>query len=330
MSFSKAVDLLELAKRASGRIGVSLDEIEAEFGCVRRTAQRMTGALEQVFPDTEAYFDVEGHKRWRIPRRRVAEFFAPSADEIAALELAAPVLDAEGLGGEAAKLRQLRETIKILTPERRLMPLEADEEALLEAMGHAARPGPRPANDPAVDAAIAEALKGPFVLRIQYRGRRDAAAAERLVEPYGLLLGARRYLVARDRRRDDKVMRHYRVEDISAAEVTPDWFARDPDFSLEDHAQRAFGVFQNQAEFGPVAWKFSPDAAPHAARFRFHPLQSNEWLEDGSLVVRFEASGHLEMAWHLYAWGDQVEVLEPRALADLVAGHRRSDFPSLP
>ncbi len=32
---------------------------------------------------------------------------------------------------------------------------------------------------------------------------------------------------------------------------------------------------------------------------------------DGSLLVRFEAAGHLEMAWHLYAWGDAVEVVKP-------------------
>jgi predicted DNA-binding transcriptional regulator YafY len=51
---------------------------------------------------------------------------------------------------------------------------------------------------------------------------------------------------------------------------------------------------------------------------------------DGSLVVRFKASGQLEMCWHLYAWGDKVEVLEPESLKRLVAGYRRSDFPAKP
>ena len=82
MAFSKAVELLQLARMASGYAGVSLNEIEAEFDCVRRTAQRMTDALVRVFPDTEDYVDAEGHKRWRVPRRRVAEFFAPTADEV--------------------------------------------------------------------------------------------------------------------------------------------------------------------------------------------------------------------------------------------------------
>ncbi|WP_417491648.1 helix-turn-helix transcriptional regulator [Maricaulis sp.] len=330
MSFAKAVDLLRLARMASGHVGITLSDIESEFGVVRRTAQRMTDALTQSFPDTEDYIDADGRKRWRVPRRRVAEFFAPSPDEVATLELACNMLDHQGLPGEAGRLRSLRETIKILTPDNKHARLEADEEALLEAMGHAARPGPRPASDPAVDTAIAEALKGPFALDILYRGRQDATASLRRVEPYGLLLGARRYLVARDPSKPDGHLRHYRVEDIEQASVTDDWFARDEDFDLEAYARRAFGVFQTEAEFGEVVWKFTPRAAPHATRFRFHPDQTSEVEADGSLIVRFSACGYLEMCWHLYAWGDQVEVLAPPALAAMVAGHRRDDFPGFP
>ena len=47
MSFSKAVDLLRLAMMATSRQGVCLSDVEAEFGGVRRTAQRMIAALEE-------------------------------------------------------------------------------------------------------------------------------------------------------------------------------------------------------------------------------------------------------------------------------------------
>ncbi|WP_417486611.1 helix-turn-helix transcriptional regulator [Maricaulis sp.] len=330
MSFGKAVDLLQLARMASNYSGVSLTEIEREFGCVRRTAQRMTQALEQVFADTEDHVDDEGIKRWRVPRRRVGEFFAPQADEVAALELALSTLEREGLAREAGQLRSLRSKIDLLMPDRGRARVEADEEALLEAMGHAARPGPQPASDPEVDAAIAQALKGPFVLKIRYRGRRDETARERWIEPYGLLLGARRYLVGRDRDREDGHMRHFRVEDIEVAEATEDWFARLDGFDFDAYANRAFGVFQDDREFGEVVWRFTARAAPHAARYRFHPGQTSETGDDGSLTIRFEACGWLEMCWHLYAWGDQVEVLAPTELAEMVNDHRRSDFPGLP
>ncbi len=330
MSFGKAVDLLRLARMASNYSGVSLTEIEREFGCVRRTAQRMTQALEQVFADTEDHVDGDGVKRWRVPRRRVGEFFAPEADEVAALEVALSTLERDGLSREAGQLRSLRSKIDLLMPDRGRARVEADEEALLEAMGHAARPGPQPASDPEVDAAIAQALKGPFVLKIRYRGRRDEAARERWIEPYGLLLGARRYLVGRDRDREDGHMRHFRVEDMEAAEATDDWFARSDGFDFDAYANRAFGVFQDEREFGEVVWRFTARAAPHAARYRFHPGQTSETAEDGSLTIRFEACGWLEMCWHLYAWGDQVEVVAPTELADMVREYQRSDFPGLP
>ena len=50
----------------------------------------------------------------------------------------------------------------------------------------------------------------------------------------------------------------------------------------------------------------------------------------GGLIVSYEAAGWLEMAWHLYKWGDSVEVIAPDQLRRMVEGHRRDDFPSLP
>ena len=73
-----------------------------------------------------------------------------------------------------------------------------------------------------------------------------------------------------------------------------------------------------------------PRAAPHARGFEFHPAQVMEDQPDGSLIVRFSAAGHLEMAWHLYAWGHDVEVLAPERLRTMVHAYRRPDFPSLP
>lgn len=33
---------------------------------------------------------------------------------------------------------------------------------------------------------------------------------------------------------------------------------------------------------------------------------------DGTLTVKFKAGRHLEMKWHLYTWGDNVEVIKPK------------------
>jgi len=330
MSLTKAQDLVAVAMLAARRNGVTLDEIVEAVGCSQRSAQRWTQALMAAFPQTTRDTDDERRAHWKLPARTIAPLLTPTADELAALTTAIGELTTAGLLPQARTLQSLERKVRALIPPQSGARLEVDEEALLLALGHAARPGPRPAMNTAVDDAIFEALKGPRKLRILYRSRTESVARERIVEPHGLLLGVRRYLVARDCAKGAKApLQHYRVEEIPEADVLDESFALDPEFNIRTHAERGFGSYENPSDFGEVVWRFTPAAAPHARRFVFHPTQTLEIEADGSLVVRFRASGHLEMGWHLYCWGDQVEVLEPAALRARVHDHRQT-FEAMP
>ena len=331
MSFQKAADLLRLAELATARYqGVSLTEIEEEFRVDRRTAQRMTKVLEEMFPHCFTRVDDDRRKFWKLraddARLMLAQGIRDS--ELAALELAIRRAEREGLVTEVRALSGLRDRLLAAMPGPHARRAEADAEAVLEAHGFASRPGPQVRMAPDLMGVIGAALKGPHVLTVIYAGGRDPDR-ERRLEPHGLLLGTRRYLVAREAGGDGR-MQHYRLDRITSARLEADSFARDPAFDLTIHAARAFGSFHADAEYGQVIWRFSPAAAPTARDFLFHPTQVMTEDEDGSLTVRFTASGHLEMAWHLYMWGDAVEVLAPAALRDMVDRHRREDFPALP
>ena len=39
---------------------------------------------------------------------------------------------------------------------------------------------------------------------------------------------------------------------------------------------------------------------------------------DGTVIVRFRASGMKELAWHLFTWGDAVEIVSPPRLKTLL------------
>ncbi len=39
-----------------------------------------------------------------------------------------------------------------------------------------------------------------------------------------------------------------------------------------------------------------------------------ERAADGSVIVRFTASGALELIWHIFTWRDQIEIVEPESL----------------
>jgi predicted DNA-binding transcriptional regulator YafY len=332
MSFNKAVDLLRLAELAAGRhLGVGLAEIEEIFEVDRRTAQRMTKALEAVFPDVETQTDAERRKYWKIAGNDLRLIASQGIRdvELAALEMSIRRAGREGAAHEAESLGQLRDRLLALMPGPHKRRAEADAEALLEAQGFASRPGPRVRGDLRILRTITEALRAPFRLTIDYAGARDSQPRARLVEPYGVLLGIRQYLVARPVESDGR-LRQYRIDRITDARLDAGSFQRDPDFDLARHAARAFGSYHDEAEFGDTIWRFSPRAAEVARSFVFHPDQTLTDRPDGSLEVRFAASGHLEMAWHLYCWGDEVEVLAPEELRSLVEGHRRPDFPALP
>ena len=99
------------------------------------------------------------------------------------------------------------------------------------------------------------------------------------------------------------------MDRIHTAEALDESFAFASGFSLEDYAAQAFGVYQDPAQYGEVIWRFAPEVAARAAEFRFQPTQVLELQDDGSLIVKFDAAGRLEMAWHLYQSGNKVDVV---------------------
>lgn len=330
MAFAKADQLLELATLcAARRMGVTLDDVTGRFGVSHRTAQRMLHTLEARFPDTRTRMDEDGRKRWTLATAALRDLMTLTPEELAALDFAADALRQGGQGAEARALGTLKDKILALVPRDRARRLETDHDALLEAQGFVARPGPRPKGDGVVDAVIAEAIKACRVLEIDYRARGGRVTTTRVM-PYGLLAGIRRYLVVKTPARAAEAPSLRAIDRIRAARLTDESFVREEGFDLVAYAKRSFGAFQSPDEYGEVIWRFSKHAAEAARDFQFHPDQQVSEDADGSLTVRFAAAGHLEMAWHLYMWGDKVEVLAPAALKAMVAKHRRGDWPGLP
>lgn len=331
MSSEKAQRLIKLANFVTAhRMGVTLNDVQERFKISKRTAQRILHTLELQFSDTECYTDDEGRKRWRLRTGGLRDLLSLSPDELAALDLSIATFEKSAQDIEANQLRSLREKILALVPRNKISRIETDHEALLEAQGLAARPGPTARLGPQIAATISRALKACVRLEIVYRSRNSEIPTTRVVEPHGVLIGVRRYLVARPAGDPNGPLRHYLADRIQSAKLTAEIFERDRDFDIDQHAQKAFGAFQNNDEFGEIIWKFNPEAADHARSFVFHPAQVQEDQPDGSLIVRFSAAGHLEMCWHLYTWGDKVEVLAPETLRAMVNPYRRSDFSALP
>jgi predicted DNA-binding transcriptional regulator YafY len=100
-----------------------------------------------------------------------------------------------------------------------------------------------------------------------------------------------------------------RIKDLVVLDVPA---AAPADFDLDAYANRSFGIYQDVVE--EVVLRVLPHGAEDALGWRFHPSQRVEPEPGGSVLVRFRASGMLELAWHLFSWGDKIEIVAPDSL----------------
>jgi len=270
------------------------------------------------FPQADEVDTGEKTKRWRIPPGVIDRLISFSADELGDLEVAIDLLRRDNLNDGASRLEDLSRKLKAVMDVNATRRVEPDLEALLQAEGLAMRPGPRPRISVLVLEELRQAIKACEKIYIRHRNRVTNRLRGRTVCPYGFLYGNRHYLLAYDEGAKD--FRKFTLSNIEEVHGTEEMFERDLSFSLAEYAEESFGVY-NEEPFD-VVWKFSPKVSQDIRQYQFHPNQEVEIEADGSALVRFRAGGALEMAWHLYQWGRNVEVLEPKRLAKMVNDNR--------
>jgi predicted DNA-binding transcriptional regulator YafY len=315
MRHEKAGRLLELAQMlAATAEGLTLDEMAERLGVGRRTAERMRDAVRDLFPQLEEVDDPPT-RRFRIPAGLDGLFQAPTAEELAALNAAADAFAQQGAQVRAGALRSLERKVLSATRAAARRRLAPDLEALLQAETIAVQAGPRPFEDDAVLGAIREALLSMRRLSFRYEGG-STPGRHREVTPFGVLFGRSNYLVAAE---DEATgPRNWRLDRIADIAVTDHAGSKPEEFSLQAYADESFGIYQDDTE--DVVLRVTPAAAEDALRWRFHANQQVEPQADGHVLVRFRASGMRELAWHLFTWGDKVQIVAPQTLKDMMAG----------
>ncbi len=85
------------------------------------------------------------------------------------------------------------------------------------------------------------------------------------------------------------------------------------------YLQNTFGIFQNKQSFN-VVLKFTSDRSRWIKGEIWHEGQTEDVLEDGSLVRTIPASHEAEIMMEILKHGSHVEVLEPEWLREKVVG----------
>ncbi len=311
MRYERVSNIVKLAIRLQGTAeGLTLDDIAAEFSVSRRTAERMRDAVEAVFGPLLVVETGDKRLHWKLDSYDIRKVARITPQELIELDSAANGLDRDGLTERAAILRGLSGKLLALRKTVTSRELDSDLQLLMQAEGLAMRPGPKPRLEPGLLSLLRDAIRNQREVEFDYLSKSTGKRSRHQVQPYGILYGNRPYLVGQMSWADDT--RLWRLSNISNAWRLDGTFEPDPEFDLQEYAERSFGAYQ-EPPFD-VVWQFDAAVAEDAATFVFHPSQKLSENEDGSLTVRFQAGGMNEMCWHLFTWGDSVTVEQPEGL----------------
>lgn len=305
MVYQKTDDLLDLVTRLqANEEGLSIQDIMNIYHVSKRTAIRMKDLVKAKFPQLKEVSGAHNLKHWYLPSGSLNQYVSFSLDEIVSLQNVIKLMKTKD-PATGDNLETILTKVKAMMGKTTLNRIEPDAEVLLEAEGYALRPGPKMISNKQYMKKLRNAIIACKVIKILYVGKKNKDW--RVVYPYGFLYGNKHYLIAWHTKRQE--MCYFDLNKIQEIEVTDEYFTRDPNFSLQEFSENAFGVYQEEPF--DVEWLFDKEVAHDAAHYQFHPKQEVNFNKDGTLTVKFCAGGALEMDWHLYTWGEHVKVIKP-------------------
>lgn len=292
---------------AMAQNGVAIEDLLDRHGVTRRTVERDLAAIEAADYAVETVVVPDSRRiRKRIAAGLDSLQVQVTADELAAAWAGVAALTRDAPASIAATLRMLVSRIEASLPAAIIV----DADTLARAQGFVPLPGPAPVADPDMIMALRTAILRCERVTVTYRKGGDGPSRQYVAEPYGLLYGAKGYLVWRGV--EDGKWRKFALPYLDRVELTGETFVLDPDFRLADFASDAFGVYQEEPI--DVVLRILPEGMNRLHHYKFHPTQTIESHPDGGAIVRFTASGMAEMCWHLFRWEDQALPISPEAL----------------
>ncbi|MEO0476525.1 MAG: WYL domain-containing protein [Planctomycetota bacterium] len=141
------------------------------------------------------------------------------------------------------------------------------------------------------------------------------------IEPY-LLHHANRawYVLGKtDLHQEVRMLKLVRIKELTLLKRP---FTRPNSYKIGDKLGKAWRMLP-EGRVHKIELIFTPKLATNVSEVRWHESQWHEVRDDGSCVMRFEVDGLNEIAWWVCGYADQVEVVKPKKLRELVAKMHR-------
>lgn len=299
--YSRISDILDLIILMQSRtLGITLKDIEKQLNVTRRTAERIRDALILGLPQVDEIPTDGKEKHWGfISGYTINEVINFTPKEIAILE---SIKESSQTEDKKQILDAVITKLKAHS-KKQITKIEDAIELILKSEGVAV--SQRPSHKISVQMldVIRNAIKEKTMIECEYLGNHKTLA------PYGIIYGSSVYLIAVEEGKLNPYV--YSLHKIGKVYSTLKKFDKG-DFDIKEYASHSFGVYQN--EVMKVELLFSQDVADEVLNYNFHPTQKIKQNEDGTVTVKFKASGELEIIWHIFRWGNNVKIVSPTKL----------------
>lgn len=298
--YSRISDILEIITLMQSRVmGVTLADIQEELNVSRRTAERLRDSIIYILPQVDELETTGKEKHWGFTSGYMNGIIRFAPDEIATLE---NLKESLNFDDQKKTISDIITKLKALS-RKNIAKIDDTIELILKTEGVAVTQRPSYKIDLSVFETIRQAIKENKKISLIHNNR------EKILAPYGIIYGENVYLVAVEGDwKNPYVYKMHKLSDIQLTEIPFD----KGDFDIKEYANRSFGIYQN--ELMKVELLFSKEVADDALHYSFHPTQKVKQNEDGSVTVKFKASGELSIIWHLFKWGNNVKIISPKKL----------------
>ena len=301
--YSRVSDIIDLAIYMSSKpLGITINDISERYNVSRRTAERMRDSLRNIFPQVDEIETKDTQKHWGFINYSISQFVSFTPKELANIEQYQRRTTNKELKQE---LKKTIEKLKTLNNKNKLT-AQNNIEIIMQTEGYAVRQMPQYKISLETINTVREALQSSKMVQGIYHGKK------RTIEPLGMIYGEKIFLVAREKAKGKDIY-NYHLHKFENLKITDKTFKKG-DFNLQKYTNQSFGVYHG--EILNVKLSFSPELAPEAKNYNFHPTQTIKEEKDGSLTVSFKASGDKEIMWHVFKWVKGCKIIAPKSLKD--------------
>lgn len=289
--------------------GKTYDELQEIYGFNRRRLERMMSVLVEHFGDRIEVVEnsCDRKKHFRLKKGTINPLITFDSEDFSFLELLKELIPDNTRKEKLNKLILKIKSINLKSSNS----LETDIQYLLESQGYVTRQYIKENIDDKVFETIAQAILEQKKLKFTYINN-DGKIFTDIIHPYGIQYWEKIYLVGFNEYAK-KVLK-YSISKIKNLVKLEDFFEKDETFNLKEYSEKSFGIYNSKPL--EVELLFDKSVSNDVLNYHFHPSQKINKNPNGTITVKFQASGITEICWNLFKWEDKVKIISPIKLKE--------------